>query len=241
MTTNLTLAGWKTTVSTGLIQQLPLQDQASALVLTEEYLANTGGWVPDDAGDPTGPGVPASGATTGEAILAITQNNLDRVFSCALQGTVTFNMAYNRNLDPTLTDEEALLAIAPGLRDFVELQFVETESNLEFVSLDSYDGPIVRGPTTAEERRNIQTIIAAGGKLINPKSIALSSARARFNVDNTFNVSYLYTETDKELFHLIVKYTDTTYETLDLTATNQYTIKLDTVSYKVNTGQVLNV
>lgn len=107
--------------------------------------------------------------------------------------------------------------------------------------MDTYDGPIIRGPTTAEERRAIQTDITGGGKLVNPKSIALSSARARFNLDNTFNVIYLYTETDKELFNLIRKYTDTTYETLDVIEPNQYAIKLDKISYKVNTGQVLDV
>lgn len=239
--TNLTLAGWKTTVSVGLIQELPLQDQASALVLTEEYLASTGGWIPDDAGDPTGPGVPASGVTTSEAIVVIAQNNLDRIYSFALQGVLTFNVAYNRNLDPTFSDATALSVIEPVLRDFIELQFVDTETNLEFVTLDSYDGPIIRGTTTAEERRAIQTIITTGGKLINPKAIALSAARARFNIDNTFNVSYLYTEDDKELFHLIIKYTDTTYESIDSTATNQFAIKLDSTSYKVNTGQILSV
>jgi hypothetical protein len=239
--TNLTLAGWKTTVSIGLIQELPLQDQASALVLTENYLASTGGWVPDDAGDPTGPGVPASGVTTGEAIIVIAQNNLGRIYSFSLQGVLTFNMEYNRNLDPTFSDATALSVIEPALRDFIELQFVDTETNLEFVTLDSYDGPIIRGTTTAEERRGIQTAITTGGKLINPKAIALSSARARFNADNTFNVSYLYTEEDKELFHLIIKYTDTTYESIDPTATNQFAIKLDSVSYKVNTGQILSV
>lgn len=239
--TNLTLTGWKITVSGGVIQTLPLQDQESALILTEDYLATTGGWVPDDNLDPSGPGVPASGQTTEEAIQTIADNNIAKIYSFSLQGNLTFNVEYNKNLDPNFDDATALATIEPALRDFIELQFVDTEANLEFVSLDSYDGPIIRGATTSTERQAIQTDIATGGKLINPKAISLSAARARFNLDTTYNVSYLYTEDNKELFHLIIKYTNANYTTIDNTATKQYAIKLDPVSYKVNTGQIITI
>ena len=177
---NLTLNSWKVTVSIGIVEKLPLQDQVSAFVLAETYLASTGGWVPDDILDPTGPGVPASGVTTEEAIQIIFDNNLNRIYSIDAQGTATFNITFEDILTDGLSDADVILAIEAKVRDFIESQV--TEANMEFVQLDSYTGTGLNGPTDAVERVDLQNLVAGGGKLTNPRAIALSAARARFSI-----------------------------------------------------------
>jgi len=232
--TNLTLSGWKQSVAAGLVEIVPLQTFESSLVLADDYLATTGGWVPDDAGDPTGPGVPASGATTGEAMLIIRDEQLERIYSADLSGVLSFTTNFQINLAPGLSDADVLAAMEAKFEDFVEAQLPNT--NLAFVNLDSFTGTVAEGPTTQTERQAIQTSILSGGKITNPKEIALVAARARYSLDNTYNVKYMYTQPDKVLFHLMVQYTDATYETEDTNATNQYVIKLDPVTYEVTSG-----
>lgn len=236
---NLTLSSWKLTVSIGVVEKLPLQDQESAFVLAETFLASTGGWVPDDPLDPTGPGVPASGVTTEEAIQIIFDNNLNRIYSIDAQGTATFNITFEDILTEGLSDEDVLLAIEANFRDFVESQFNGT--NMGFVQLDSFTGTVLSGITDQAERQALQASIAGGGKLTNPRAIALSAGRARFTLDNNFNVNYLYTEANKDLFVLINRYTDVTYQTIDTGFANQFVIKLDPVTYTVTSGIILSV
>jgi hypothetical protein len=206
-------------------------------VLADDYLASTGGWVPDDILDPTGPGVPASGVTTGEAIQLIDDEQLTRIYSITGSGVVSFGTNFQINLDPGLSDNDVLAAIEAKLEDFVENQFEDTE--LSFVNLDSFTGTVINGPTTASERQAIQNSIASGGKITNPKTIALVAARARWSLDNTFNVKYLYTVPTKDFFVRIVQYTNSsTYNTESATATNQYAIKLDRTTYQVTSGLV---
>ena len=236
---NLTLNSWKVTVSIGVVETLPLQDQVSAFVLAETYLASTGGWIPDDPLNPTGPGVPASGVTTEEAIQIIFNGNLNRIYSVDAQGVVTFNITFEDILTEGLSDEDVLLAIESKFRTFIESQFEGT--NMEFVQLDSFTGTVLNGPTDQSERLDLQNLLTGGGKLTNPKAIALSAGRARFSLNNTFNVTYLYTESGKDLFVLIDKYTDTTYQTVDTSSTNQFVINLDPVNYTVTSGIALTI
>ena len=236
---NLTLNSWKVTVSIGVVETLPLQDQESAFVLAETYLASTGGWIPDDPLNPTGPGVPASGVTTEEAIQIIFNGNLNRIYSVDAQGVVTFNITFEDILTEGLSDSDVLLAIESKFRTFIESQFEST--NMEFVQLDSFTGTVLNGPTDQSERLDLQNLLTGGGKLTNPKAIALSAGRARFSLNNTFNVTYLYTESGKDLFVLIDKYTDTTYQTVDTSSTNQFVINLDPVNYTVTSGIALTI
>lgn len=235
--TNLTLSGWKQSIAAGLVEIVPLQTFESSLVLADDYLATTGGWVPDDAGDPTGPGVPASGATNAQAMQDIRDEQLERIYSADLSGVLSFTTHYQINLAPGLSDADVLAAMEARFEDFVEAQLPST--NLAFVNLDSFTGSVVEGPTTQTEREAIQTSILSGGKITNPKEIALVAARARFSLDNTYNVQYMYTQPGKVLFHLMVQYTDATYATEDTNATNQYVIKLDPVTYEVTSGLIV--
>lgn len=235
--TNLTLTGWKRSVAAGLVETVPLQEFESAFLLAEQYLSSQGGWNPDDAGDPTGPGVPVSNVTTGEAIEAIFNEQMSRIYQIEIAGSLAISAFLNENLSPGLSDADVFSNTTVRVQEFLEAEF--TKTNLRFDNIISYTGTVTTGPTTSQERVSIQTSIGAGGKIVNPREIALIAARARFDLDTTYNVEYLYTEANKDLFVLVRKYTNTQYTTADTTTDNKFGIKLDSDSFRVTTGVVL--
>ena len=234
---NLTLSGWIQSVAAGVVESVPLQDLESALVLAEDFLGTQGGWNPDDAGDPTGPGEPVTGISTSDAIITITVQQRDRIYHADIQGVLNFQIIMNENLSPGLDDASVLANLVDRLDDVVKANLLNT--NIKFVEIPSYTGDVTNGATTAEERRDLQTIITTGGQIINAKAIGLIAARAEYNLDNTHNVQYLYTEQGKELFVMVVKYTDSLYNTEDDTAPNRFGIYLDPISYRTSGGVVL--
>lgn len=236
---NLTLNGWKTSVATGVVEALPLQDFESALVLADDFLATQGGWNPDDAGDPTGPGVPVSGATLEEAIVLITDQNLDRVYHVDVSGNMNFRILMNEKLATGLSDEDVLTNITDRLSDVVELNLGRT--SIELVDIPSFTGDVTSGPTTATQRLNIQNTIEGGGRIIDPRAIGLVSARATFNLDTTWNVEFLYTEPDKSLYLSIIKYTTDLYQTVDSNVDNTFGIYMNPITYRTTGGVVVPV
>lgn len=231
-----TLQAWNESVALGLVKKLPLQDIDSAFALSENYLANNGGWVPDDGGDPTGLGEPATGETLAEAIQSIFDQQIAQVYTVDVNGSIEFAVTVNKNLSEGLSNSDVFLNIEGDLLNIVNEQLSNT--SIEVLSIPSFGGTVDSGATDAAERVAIQSAITAGGKFTDPKVIATSAARARFNLDNTHNVEYLYTESGKEYFVSIVKYTDTTYSVLDSNAVNKYSIRLDRLSYKVFSGTI---
>ena len=235
---NLTLNGWKQSVAAGVVETVPLQDFDSALTLADDFLGTQGGWNPDDAGDPTGPGVPVSGISLSDAILTITLQQRDRIYRADVAGVLNFNVIMNENLAIGLDDAAVLSNLTDRLEDLVRANLINT--NIKFVSIPSFTGTVTNGATDAAERQSIQSIITTGGQIIEPKANALISARALYNLDNFWNVQYLYTEQNKSLFVMVIRYTDdTTYELEDANAPNRYGIKLDPVSYRTTGGTVL--
>ncbi len=233
---NLTLNGWIQSVASGVIETVPLQDLESALVLAEDFLSTQGGWVPDNPGDTTGPGVPASGISTSDAIITITVLQQERIYHADIAGVLNFRIIMNENLSSGLDDATVLTNLIDRLDEVVKANLRNT--NIEFVDIPSYTGVVTNGPTTPEERRELQTIITTGGQIINAKAIALIAGRGEFNLDNTYNVQYLYTEPGKALFVVLVQYTDTLYNT-EVDSAQRYGITLDPVSYRTAGGTVL--
>ena len=230
----LTLVSWKNTVAFGLVQSLPLQDFESALVLTESYLSSIGGWVPDDPADPTGVGEPANGETPEEAIASITTFQYSRIYTVSLNVDSDLKMSVVANLAPGLDDSSVLGSIENTVTDVINAQLTDTALELEDVT--TFTGTVISGgEISATDRSNIQTTIAAGGKLIDPPVIALVATRTRYNLDTTWNISNIYTEPDEPLVFITKKYTDTSYTTLDAETTS-YTLKLDSKKYTVISG-----
>ena len=233
----LTLSGWTSSVAAGVIESVPLQDFESSLTLAEDFLGTQGGWNPDDPGDPTGCGEPVSGVTTEQAIELITIEQLGRIYHTDVSGVLNFRILLNNNLATGLDDTSVLANLVDILDDVVQANLLNT--NIEFIDIPSYTGTVTSGPTDAETRRGIQTTLTNGGQIIDPYAIALSTARAEYNLDTTYNVEYLYTETNKALFVMIIKYTDTLYENVDNTATARYGITLDPITYRTAGGTTL--
>lgn len=233
----LTLNGWKASVATGVVESVPLQEFESALILAEDFLGTQGGWNPDDAGDPTGFGEPVSGATLEESITIITDQQRERIYHSDISGVLNFRIILNNNLSLGLDDAAVTAAVVDILDDVVQANLLQT--NIEFVDIPSYTSLVTNGPTDATIRQAIQNTILAGGQIIDPYAIGLNVARAEYNLDNTHNVEYLYTEPNKALFVMVIKYTDNLYSTVDTTADARHGISLDPISYRTAGGTTL--
>ena len=233
----LTLNGWKASVATGVVESVPLQDFESALILAEDFLGTQGGWNPDDAGDPTGFGEPVSGVTLEESITIITDQQRERIYHSDISGVLDFRIILNNNLSLGLDDAAVTAAVVDILDDVVQANLLQT--NIEFVDIPEYTSTVTNGPTDATIRQAIQNTILAGGQIIDPYAIGLNVARAEYNLDNTHNVEYLYTEPNKALFVMVIKYTDNLYSTVDTTADARHGISLDPISYRTAGGTTL--
>ncbi len=92
--------------------------------------------------------------------------------------------------------------------------------------------------TTQAIRTELNTTVEAGGKLIDPKAIALNYARNTYSLDILWNVTYLYTKENNDLFVLVEKYL-ADYSDLDLSDDRQFFLSLDPDSYELTGGALL--
>ncbi len=232
---NESLASWKTDTSILVLQELPLQTLTTAGVLVEDYLSSTGGWVPEDVGDPTGPGQPASGETAPEAAKTIAESQIERVYNNKITADLKVDFHIAQNLDPTLSDEDVLTLIQETIVDFLQNQLGCT--TVAFNEFSGSTGVVGRsGYTTADERVTAHQQIESGEKLIDPVAIGLQIARDRFELDDFWNVTYIYTEQDQDIVVQVERYTDTNYTTLDPFTLTQQIVKIDATTYKLASG-----
>ncbi len=232
---NESLASWKTDTAIILLGTLPLQTLDSANVLVEDYLSATGGWVPEDPGDPTGPGEPASGETSPQAAQSIADEQLERVYNIDIDANIKLNFHLVQNLDPGLSDEDVIVLIEETVNNFIANQFGCT--NMELAETTSFETEIQRGGNTTPDIRVVaQAEVESGDKLIDPVAICLSLARERFDLDDNWNVSYIYNEPDQDIVGQVERYTDTTYTTLDSFSVTQHIVTVDTANYQLASG-----
>lgn len=235
---NGSLSSWKTDTAIVLLGELPLQNLTSAKEKVEQYLSETGGWIPDDDSDPTGSGQPASGEDSAEAADSITEAEIARVYNTKVRADIKLDFHLVQNLDPDLSDEDVKTLIEETVQSFLVEQLGCTTT--EFVELTDYEIENDRGgDTTAAQRVTADEEVKSGEKLIDPVSISLSYARDRFNLDDFWNVTYIYNEPTKDIVSLIERYTDPeTYEDLDIFTLTQYAITMDASSYELASGVV---
>lgn len=232
---NESLASWKIDTSIILLGTLPLQTIDSALVLVEQYLSSTGGWIPEDSSDPTGPGEPASGESSQEAANTITDSQLGRIYNTQVTANIDVGFNVIQNLDTGLTNEEVLVLIQETIENFIQEQLGFTILSLN--SMNSSDGTTKQGgKTTDAERIAADTDVKSGNKLIDPVSISLKLARERFDLDDFWNVTYIYNEPDQNIVAIVERYTSTTYTTLDPLTTTQNVVTMDATTYKLASG-----
>jgi len=231
-----TLAAWKQNTTILLVDLLPGQSYESAFAIVEDYLEDVGGWVPDNAGDPTGNGHPASELEPDEAAFQIASDQLDTVYDADLTLTITVKVRPVHKLAPDLTSSAAIATMQPDIVDWLQRRLNDSTMPMEFVSLVSVAGSIANvGALTAAQRVALNTALSAT-KLIDMKAVALKYARDRYTLDSTWNVSYLYVEDDNPVNVVVEKYTDTTYVTLDPAVTDRYVLSVSPETHTVVAG-----
>lgn len=236
------LDGWKVTATGALVHRLPLQSYASALVLVEAYLSNVGGWTPTDPADPLGEGEPANSATPEEAADDIAETQYANVYDMDIAVPVVLSVRFPRKLNSSLTEEQALAAIQPLIENWLEGRIDETTVPFRISSVGIATGSVESsGEQTTANRVEIQETIAAGGKLIDPRAIAVSLARSRYDLDETWNASTVYTEDSQPIVVIVEKYLDDDYEFLDPDAEQKYVLEVNSDTYTVTAGSIVNV
>ena len=234
---NESLASWKSDASIALLGTLPLQTFDSAIVLVDRYLAANGGWVPEDPADPVGPGAPATGENALEAANSITQEQLERIYNIATNASIKLNFNIVQNLDPGLADNDIAVLIEETVGDFIASQFGCTVMELDEIL--SYDITVDRGGnTTADQRVQANAEVTSGDKLIDPVPISLSLARSRFDLDENWNVTYIYNEPGQDIVAMVERYVTTSYDNIDTSTLTQYVIKIDATTYELASGVV---
>ena len=242
---NLTLDGWKVSTSSLLVSRssggngLPMQDFDSAFAKVESYLTSVGGWVPDDASEPTGSGIPNSGEDPETAVSSIFSNELGKVYHLNLEGNITFGLQCNVSLSPGLSDDDVFSFSYDYIVDVLNRALENTNVRIVEVS-DDIVGTVTPGITTEQQRQNI-SILAGEDNPKDPYAIALKSAREVFSLGNYYNAEYLYTEPNRPLFVLIRKYTNETFSDIDQTSSEQYNIKLNPTNYAVLGGHIATI
>jgi len=234
---NDSLNAWKTDTSFLVVKKLPFEDFQSAFVLAETYLSATGGWNPDDPNNPVGPGNPVNGNTPDEAADIIRNEQMGSVYSTSVNATIEISLEYITKLIGGLSQQDILDNISEGLDKFIAAQLESTD--LKYDLLVSFEGEPVEGSLTTQGIRiDINSSLESGDKLIDPKEIALNYARVTYSLDNLWNVTYLYTKENNDLFVLIEKYANN-YEFLDLSDDRQFFLSMDPTSYEITGGALL--
>lgn len=226
-----------------LIGELPLQSLDSAINYVNQYLSDIGGWVPDDPIHPNGPGHPFNNFTEQQAADAITTNEFNKVYDVEFTVTASVRVQFAEKLTAGLT----LGAAAASMQNHVS-DFITNAINNSFVPVNVLStstqttvvgGSLTSGFTTQSVRQLIATEISSPTKDVDYKALALSYVRNTYGVDNTWNVSSLYTETNQPIAISIRKYTNTTYSTLDGGDTTIYLISVSPTTYQIVSGVIV--
>lgn len=232
-----TLAGWKNTVVLNVAQNLPLQTYEKALLLVEDYLSAIGGWTPDEEEDPTGFGQPKNGIAEDAAAQAIIMEQFKRIYACDVSATLNVRLNMDVNLPVGLDQNSVLAALEGVLNDWLTAQLEGAKVTVNAIS--SFTAEIVNdGIVSTSDMVKINAATAVE-KVIDPRAIALKTARERYILDSTWNVSKFYTEAGSDLVFIIEKYRNTTYLERDTSATHYHVIKLNSVKYTLISGSKL--
>lgn len=230
-----TLAGWRTSAANLLVEAIPLQTFDSSVLLIDAYLASVGGWVPDDVGDPTGEGSPVNGDTPEEAVAAIVEQQLDRMYRLDATLQVELTLQFVSNLAPGQSDEDVRSQMQPLIEALLEVEF--GSSLLNFSNFTNLSGPIITGGTLdAVQRVEIQGLIATASFAHDPRAVAVNAARNIYALDDLWNVENYYTEVNQPIVTIIRKYTTLTYVTIDTAETLRYVIGVNRDTYVIESG-----
>lgn len=231
----LTLNGWKSAAANLLVTTVPLQTFDGSLLLIDSYLASVGGWIPDIETDPVGAGVPANGKTPTQAVEDISLERYSRVHRVSSTVTLEIDMEYITNLIPGQTDEDIITQVKSSITDIIQTHLQKTPFIFNQV-VDIAGSVITDGNTTDIERRELDTLIINGKIRHDPRAIALYYARTVNMVDQTWNVSSVYVESNNPIVVVISKYINDQYTTIDNTVDHEYIVNINATDYRIIGG-----
>lgn len=228
-----------------LIGQLPLQSLNSAVALVYAYISDVGGWLADNPSDPQGPGQPANHFTEQQSANAITAQQIASVYDISFTVSVVLNVQAIAQLTSGLSLSAAAASMASQVSQFIETTINDSNIPLSVNSVGSQATvsgfSLTGGSTTQTVRQDIASNIAneVTDKVVDYKTNALIYVRNTFGVNNTWNVSSVYTEAGDPISVTIQKYTDDTYATLDMASSTVYVMNISPTTYQVISGVVL--
>ena len=232
------LSGWRNSSAVALTGKLPLQTYESSQLLVETYLANNGGWIPDNPANPTGPGVPVTGETPDEAADSITAQQYDKIYNMKIIADISVSFNYLTNMTTGQSVEAVLTSLQTSLDDFLQSQLTTTD--LSLVSLNSTTGTTTLGGfLTAAQRVSIYNDLV-DGKSTDPQALALKSARDIFTLPATWNVESSYTEVGNKIVITLRKYTTIQFDTIDPNVTQKYVMTMNPDHYTLESGLYIN-
>ena len=233
-----------------VLLQLPLQSLETATTLFYAYMSDVGGWVPDDPLQPLGDGVLFNNFTEQQAADEITTNQFDSVYDLNFDVTVTINAQVVAQLTSGLTMEHAAGSMANQVALFISDAI--NQSSIPLRVLDANVGDQILtdqfsqttgGRTTPEVRMSIASAIANvdAVKENDYKGIALMFVQNTYGVDDSWNIESVYTEQNQPIAVIIKKYTDGTFVDLDNSEPIGYVISVNSDTYQVVTGVIINL
>lgn len=238
---NRSIADWKATLSALIVARVPGQNTVTVAGLLDSYLSGSGGWTPDDVGDPTGPGVPTSGDTDEEVVDQIVVSIYERAYE--FRGTATVDITYfgYRNLPSGESESEVEAAISSSITATITDQI---ESHTPFVVTDvALTGGTIQkiGQPTTDMLVDVHEEVVAAESELSLLAAALSYLRTHYNLDTTWNVvsSVISTDVNIPVFVVVKKYTSTSFDELDATTERTYTVMVETKRRRVNGVSVL--
>lgn len=230
-----TLDGWRSTATTRLMQQLPLQSPDVATEQVSTQLAQTGGWKPEKESDPTGAGAPVSGETPEEAVAKLVEAQLEqvKVISATVTVDVDIDMVANAGSTGDPNTDGTLL---PAINDFLQKQLGDT-ALVKATTTKSKSVTYTTGNMNPDTRQALVKTISGGSYQNNPLAVALMSAKSSYSLSDNWNVSSVYTEAGKPIVVTVREYTETTkFDTLKSSTDKQYVMVVDPVGYRLISG-----
>src|SRR6185437_13826227 len=160
--------GWLSTTATVLVGLLPEQTFTSALAYATTYLADVGGWVPDDMGSPTGFGHPSNNQVPADAANSILADQLALVYEVSATLPLQLDLNFIAKLPGGLNQAAVLAAIQTAVQTWMTNLLTNSGLPLKIHggSFGTLTGTLLgSGSPTASERVTIHSEVTGGGVL----------------------------------------------------------------------------
>ena len=177
-----------------LMDLLPGFGYDDAKPLAEDYLIDTGGWVPDDGGEPLGEGEPDDAGTPAVAALAISLVAIGDTKTLNISVPVSVTVTYTGSFPTGTSSADILNASKASLEAAVAARLAG--SNFEYNTITWADAQTTSrfdGTLGQVARAAVQAEILANVNLVDPAAVAVSHIRYHYGLGDTWMTYKLYT------------------------------------------------